>query len=46
MSMRTVERPGTSGDWDRGQSSDLVSGTLGLVVCFALVCLFLMAMAH
>jgi len=46
MSMRTADRPTQPGDWNTAQSSDLVSGTLGLVACFGLVCLFLMAMAH
>jgi hypothetical protein len=46
MSMRTVDRPHAPGDWDRSQSADLVNGTLGIVACFGLVCLFLMAMAH
>lgn len=46
MSMRTVERPAAPGDWDGSQSSDLVSGTFVIAVCFGLVCLFLIAMAH
>jgi hypothetical protein len=46
MSMRTVERPAAPGAWDDNQSSDLVSGTFVIVVCFGLVCLFLIAMAN
>jgi hypothetical protein len=44
MSMRAIERPTEPGHWDRSQSSDLLNGTLGIVACFALVCLFVMAM--
>lgn len=46
MSMRAIERSGEPGHWDRNQSAELASGTLGIVACFALVCLFLMAMLH
>lgn len=46
MSMRTAERPDAPGEWDHGQAADLVNGTLGIAVCFGLVCLFLMAMAY
>ena len=46
MSMRTAERPEAPGHWDSSQSAELLNGTLGLVVCFGLVCLFLVAMAH
>jgi hypothetical protein len=45
MSMRTADRPDAPGEWDRSQSTDLVNGTLGIVICFGLICLFLMAMA-
>ena len=45
MSTRTVEKICASGHWDRNQSADLASGTLGIAACFALVCLFLLAMA-
>jgi hypothetical protein len=46
MSMRTIERPSAPGEWDTSQNSDLVSGTFVIAVCFGLVCLFLIAMAH
>ena len=46
MSMRTVDQTSVPGAWDNGQSSDLTSGTFVIAVCFGLVCLFLIAMAH
>ena len=46
MSMRTVEKPGGSGQWHKEQAAELVNGTVGFAVCFALVCLFLIAMAR
>lgn len=46
MSMRTIERQDGSDNWNRSQSAELVNGTLGIVACFVLVCLFLMAMVH
>ena len=46
MSMRTADRQHAPGHWDRTQASDLMSGTLGIVACFALVCFFLLAMAR
>ena len=46
MSMRTVDHSDAPREWDNGQSSDLTSGTFVIAVCFGLVCLFLIAMAH
>lgn len=46
MSIRAIERPTEPGHWDRSQSADLINGTLGIVACFALVCLFLLAMLN
>lgn len=46
MSMRTVDRPAGAGRWHSGQAVELVNGTIGIAVCFALVCLFLIAMAR
>jgi hypothetical protein len=46
MSMRTADRQADSSRWHKGQSAELVNGTIGIVVCFALVCLFLIAMAR
>jgi len=46
MSTRTVDQSGAPGEWDNSQSSDLVSGTFVIAVCFGLVCLVLIAMAH
>lgn len=45
MSMRTVDRPDAPGEWDRSQSAELINGTLGIVLGFGLVCLFLLVMA-
>jgi len=46
MSMRTLDRPTEPGKWHVGQSTELVNGTIGIVVVFGLVVLFLMAMMH
>ena len=46
MSMRTLDRPRAPGKWHAGQSTKLVNGTIGIVVVFGLVVLFLMAMTH
>lgn len=46
MSMRTVDHSDAPRPWNDSQSSDLASGTFVIVVCFGLVCLFLIAMAH
>lgn len=46
MSIRTVDRPADTGRWHSGQAAELINGTVGIVVCFALVCLFLIVMAH
>jgi len=44
MSMRTVEKPYGAEEWHRGQSSELLKGTIGLTLSFALFCLFLIVM--
>ena len=46
MSLRTVDRQADAGRWHKGQAAELVNGTIGIAVCFALVCLFLIAMAR
>jgi hypothetical protein len=46
MSMRTVDRRAADNRWHKGQAAELVNGTIGIAVCFALVCLFLIAMAR
>jgi hypothetical protein len=44
MSMRTVEKPYGADEWHRGQSSELLKGTIYLTLSFALFCLFLVVM--
>ena len=44
MSMRIVEKPSGADQWHRGQASELLKGTIGLTLSFALFCLFLIAM--
>ena len=46
MSLRTIEREPAPGHWDRSQAADLINGTVGIAACFALICLFLVAMSH
>ena len=46
MSMRTADRQADGGRWHKGQAAELLNGTVGIAVCFALVCLFLIAMAR